>query len=278
MPEVATKRDVKVEHFSDVAVRVVHSAESPPPVVPTPFAGLNYLLLGGFRPGELTYLGARPAVGKSSLASEMAVETARRTQGTLFVSREMTNEAIARRMIAQEGRLNAGALRSGRVVSWDAVTETIAGMERFPIWLTDEAVSVADIAGAIDHLKQPIKLVVVDYLQLLRGPRAQDRRLQIEAVSKELKYVAMSRKVVVLALSSLSRPAQGGDQRPTLASLRESGALEHDADIVLLLHRAKDSNEAECLVAKNRDGRTGTVHLLFRDASVRFDELAGGGR
>ena len=262
----------KVEHIRDVSRRVVQTAEQPSDAIVTPFPGLNYLLFGGFRFGELVYLGARPAIGKSSLASEFTRAVARKARAALFVSREMKNEAVARRMIAQDGHLDAGALRAGRGVNWDEVARTVARLYDLPIWLTDSVSTLDGIAAALDQVEQRVEFLVVDYLQLLEGPKNRDRRLQIEAISSGLKQLALARNITVLALSSLSRPGQTVERKPTPASLRDSGALEHDADIVLLLHLEKDARETECLVAKNRDGRTGTVSLLFRPDWVGFDE------
>ncbi len=269
----AAAKAPKVEHISAVSRRVVEAAEQPGDVIVTPFPGLNYLLLGGLRAGELVYLGARPAVGKSSLASEFALAVARKARATLFASLEMKSEAVARRMIAQDGHLDAGALRAGRDVNWDQVARAVARLYDLPIWLTNSASTLEGIAAALDQVEQRVEFLVVDYLQLLEGPKhVRDRRLQVEAISSGLKQMALSRNLVVLALSSLSRPGQTVERKPTLASLRESGALEHDADIVLLLHRERDASETECLVAKNRDGRRGIVTLLFRSEWVGFDE------
>jgi replicative DNA helicase len=122
----------------------------------------------------------------------------------------------------------------------------------------------------------PLALLVVDYLQLIRAPREiKERRHQVEAISQGLKTLALQYRVPVLCLSSLSR-ASGDDRNrpPTLSSLRESGELEHDADIILLLHRQYHEANTVCTVAKNRDGRLGTVNLLFRSDFVAFDEAA----
>lgn len=264
----------KVEHISAVSLRVIAATEHEQRTLPTPFPTLNYLLNGGFWPGEYTLLGARPSIGKSALATQFALCVARRAHGTLIVSREMRNEAVVRRMLSQNGKLDAGRIRSGRNVDARSLTASADKLHGMPIWLTDCAHSPEVIAATVDQLADKIGFCVVDYLQLLDGPKhIREHRLQIEAISKALKNLATTRNIPVLALSSLSRPAQGQEKRPTLASLRETAALEHDADVVLLLHRERERNETECIVAKNRDGCVGTAELMFRPEWVGFDEI-----
>jgi DnaB-like helicase C terminal domain/Bifunctional DNA primase/polymerase, N-terminal/Primase C terminal 1 (PriCT-1) len=250
------------------------------PAVPTPFPSLNTFLSGGLYPGELFYLGARPGVGKTALGLEVARWAGRQGRGVLVISREMVNLALARRLVAQEGQIRASGLRSGSLDAAERVTlpVTIQRLSTLPIWLTDEAVSITEIAECVRAwgASTPLGLVIVDYLQLVRAPRdIRERRLQVEAVSQELKSIALEAKIPVLCLSSLARPPAGvKDTRPTLASLRESGELEHDADVVLLLHRAYNTAPTECIVAKNRDGRQGVVSLIFRPEFVSFDEVS----
>jgi replicative DNA helicase len=183
-------------------------------------------------------------------------------------------------MVSQEGGLRASALRSGRLSDEDKAefTLTTQRLARLPIWLSDDAVSLAEVTGLVSGWSEssPLGLLVVDYLQLVRAPRdIRERRLQVEAVSQGLKTLALQAKIPVLCLSSLSRPPQETkDKRPGLSSLRESGELEHDADVVLLLHREYDKASTECIVAKNRDGRQGIVSLIFRPETVSFDEAS----
>jgi replicative DNA helicase len=242
--------------------------------VKTPFPGLNTFLIGGFGPGELVYIGARPAVGKTALALMFAHQAAVAGKRVLFVSREMPVSALARRMVAQVGSVRASELKLGRAD--EAVLETIcAKLRPLPIWLSDSAVSMLDVHAALEAMPEPPDYLLVDYLQLIRAPREiRDRRLQVEHVSQALKDIAMRRKIPVVCLSSLSRPATGQTARPTLASLRESGELEHDASVVLLLHVPDDKKtDRECLVAKGREGNTGRVLLKFDGEFVRFAEL-----
>lgn len=277
-----TDRSTLPRHISEVLTEFRASLKAgPAPTLPTPFPTLNLFLNGGFGPGELIFLGARPGVGKTALGLEIA--RACGLQGTgaiLVVSREMTNLALARRLVAQDARVRASALKRSalNVLEARAVEDSLERLAPCPLYFSDDAVSLAEIYSMVAAMaaEVPLALVVVDYLQLIRAPREiKERRHQVEAVSQGLKTLALQYRVPVLCLSSLSRPS-GDDKNkpPTLSSLRESGELEHDADVILLLHRAYHEDTTTCTVAKNRDGRLGTVHLLFRHEYVAFDQAA----
>ena len=254
-------------------------ASGPRQTVPTPFPSLNDFLGGGFADGELVYLGARPGVGKTALGLEIARAAGKLKRSVLVVSREMVNVALARRLLAQEARVSASAIRSGRLQPGETygVDTAIPKLARLPIWMTDEAVSLGEITDLVTSwaASPRLDLLIVDYLQLVRAPREiRERRLQVEAVSHTLKTLALQCKLAVLCLSSLARTKdeRGKERMPTLSDLRESGELEHDADVVLLLHREPMKPETDCIVAKNRDGRVGRAHLMFRHEFVAFDE------
>lgn len=249
--------------------------------VGTPFPTLTRYLEGGFAPGQLILLGARPGQGKTAMALECGRQAGKHRRSVLIISREMTNVALARRLVAQDARIPASALRRADLDNDASVAlyQSLNRLRQLPIYLTDQAVSLDQIAALVASMSA-LGLVIVDYLQLVRAPREiKERRLQVEHVSSSLKTLALTYQVPVLCLSSLNRPPDGRPQRPTLASLRESGELEHDADVVLLLHREDDNApDTECIVAKNREGRTGSVDLYFRGDYVAFDEadrLAG---
>jgi replicative DNA helicase len=214
----------------------------------------------------------------TALGLELARGAARAGHGVLVVSREMMALALARRLLAQEGRLDATDLRRAQLGAGQAVLlrEALRRLQSLPLWLTDEAVELEEITELVTGWPgPPLGLVLIDYLQLIRAPVGiRERRLQVEAVSQGLKTLAIQAAVPIVCLSSLSRPPEGREAKPTLASLRESGELEHDADVVLLLHRAFGEMATECQVAKNRDGRVGPVHLLFRAEWVAFDEAS----
>jgi replicative DNA helicase len=192
----------------------------------------------------------------------------------------MTNLALSRRLVAQDGRVRASALKRSTLTEaerWN-VDRSVERMKACPMYFSDDAVSLTEIQLMVSTMaaEVPLALVVVDYLQLIRAPREiKERRHQVEAISQGLKTLAMQYQVPVLCLSSLSRAASDDRNKPpTLSSLRESGELEHDADVILLLHRQYHEEHTTCAVAKNRDGRLGTVNLLFRSDFVAFDEAA----
>lgn len=270
-PQREQEKLTTVEHVSVSVARALEIMQAPKGGTQTPFPAVNSLIVGGFQKGELIYLGARPGVGKTAMALEIARHAAKAGQRVLIVSREMLAAALARRMISQEGMLPASKLKLGDI-DMSEVSPVAARLSDLPIWITDTARSLTHVGEAMDSVAPEIDLLIVDYLQLIQAPREiRERRLQVEAVSQGLKTFALSRQVPVLCLSSLSRPATGTHPEPTLASLRESGELEHDADIVIFLHRvSQDSSEVLCIVAKNRDGETGKARLMFRPEWVSF--------
>jgi replicative DNA helicase len=278
-----TDRSTMPRHISEVLADFQTAlSKGPSPTLATPFPTLNLFLNGGFGPGELIFLGARPGVGKTALGLEFARRTGLHGAdgAVLIISREMTNLALSRRLVAQDGRVRASAIKRASLnesEQWH-VSQAVERLTTAPIYFSDDAVSLGEIQTIVATMtaEAPLALVVVDYLQLIRAPREiKERRHQVEAISQGLKTLALQYRVPVLCLSSLSR-ASGDDRNrpPTLSSLRESGELEHDADIILLLHRQYHEANTVCTVAKNRDGRLGTVNLLFRSDFVAFDEAA----
>lgn len=275
--KAAEPRAVEPEHLSSVLSSLGEALESgqPPKVVRTPFAGLNHLLCDGFEAGNLIYIGARPKVGKSSFALEIARQAGQDGEPTLIVSREMSALALGRRLVAQAGRISARNLRRGRLGDGERVLvrDACARLKGLPIWITEEATGIAEIERAVQGFEPRLGLLVVDYLQLVDGPAdAESRRDEVEKVSKGLKALAMSAKLPVVCMSSLARFAGKEDREPVLADLKETGNLEHDADVVLLLHRRMNETEAKCIVAAQRDGPTGDVRFHFRRDYVHFEE------
>ncbi len=250
--------------------------------IPTPCMKLNACLGGGFEPGDLVFLGARPGVGKSAWATEIARHVAGKQMGVLIISREMAINRLVRRFLSQTSRIPATTIKIGQFTpeQYPVLMAAIGALAPLPVWLDDQIISVAEITQTVKSwtLSPPLGLLIVDYLQLIRAPRQiRDRRLQVEAVSQSLKTLAMQCQLPVLCLSSLSRPEKGaGERKPTLADLRESGELEHDADVVLFLHRGFQEEETTLIVAKNRDGRVGETTLRFRPEYVAFDQSAEG--
>jgi replicative DNA helicase len=268
-----------VSHISDVMAEVKAALlAGQPDFIDTPWPALNNMLGGGIAPGELLFLGARPGLGKTAAALEIARRAGKRGKTVFCVSREMLKVALGMRMLAQEGPVNATYLRKRDLLPshWRTVDLAIEELNKLPVFLTHAKIDIEDIERLVRTFKDEggIDLLIVDYLQLIDPPgamRSRERRLQVEAVSAGLKGITLDHGVPVLCLSSLARPADG--KAPTLASLRESGNLEHDADSVLLLHRQEEMDpQTQCIVAKSRNGRTGMVELFFRGEYLRFEE------
>jgi len=271
---------ITAQPLREVVDDVLASLEigQPTSLVSLGYPGLDRCLGGGLAPGELMYLGARPGVGKTSLALEIARHVARHGRGVLIVSREMLRAALARRMMAQEAQVSGLSLRQGRLGGgeWVLLRSALPALRALPIWLTDDAESVEEITGLVRRFAAvpALGLVIVDYLQLVRAPREiRERRLQVDAISQGLKGLAVTARIPVLCLSSLAR-ARDGDKsaKPTMSDLRESGELEHDADVILLLHRPPMEQKTEAIMAKVRDGAVRIVELTFHPETVRFTE------
>ncbi|HVL67184.1 MAG TPA: DnaB-like helicase C-terminal domain-containing protein [Vicinamibacterales bacterium] len=281
---LAQQRDVAggrvpnhVSHISEVMEEVVEALRAgPPSFVDTPYPALTSMLGGGIAPGELAFLGARPGLGKTAMALEIARRAGKKGTSVFVVSREMLTLALGMRMLSQEGPVHATTLRKRDLSPqhWSTIDLAVESLSSLPIFLTHAKLDVDEIRRivAIFAGESPLGLLVVDYLQLIDAPPGiKERRQQVEAVSAGLKAITLDFGIPVLCLSSLSRPPDG--RRPTLASLRESGNLEHDADTVILLHREDELDPTtEVIVAKSRNGRHGMVELHFRGEHLRFEE------
>lgn len=284
-PQSAAATSVHLGVVLDELLATLDHPETP--AVATPFADLTDMLNGGLGAGELCYLGAFAGIGKTALMIEWTRYAAKHGTAVLVLSREMTNLAVARRLVAQEAEISAAGLKRGVLGDGDrsALTTRLPKMRQLPIWLNQVAVSFPELDREIASFASSprLGLLVVDYLQLLRAEPAEgrgrrDRRLEIEAVSRGLKELALRYRLPVICASSMARPPRApagkkpSERRPEIDLLRESGELEHDADIVLLLHRGFGATTAECIVAKNRDGRVGVVRLEFQPEFVAFRE------
>lgn len=258
--------------------------------VPTGFPDLDRLT-GGFQPSDLIVVAGRPSMGKTALALNFAQHAAIEQESAVAIfSLEMSKEALVQRLLCAEGRVDSGRLRRGRLEDDEyGRLATAAGLlNTAPIWIDDTpAISVLELRAKARRLRAEVdlKLVIVDYLQLMAGPRgAENRQQEISAISRSLKAVAKELEVPVIALSQLSRaPEQRTDHRPVLADLRESGAIEQDADLVLFIYREevykgpvdRDGNslegKADLIIGKQRNGPTGEVSLYFHKQYTLFD-------
>ena len=256
--------------------------------LPTGFVELDQQL-AGLQPADLVVVAGRPAMGKSSFALCVAEHAALiQKAGVAIFSMEMSKENLVQRMLCSHARINAHNVRSGMLSTsdWPTLTKAAGKLSEAPIFVDDSpSISVLELRAKARRLKSRhnISLVILDYLQLMsESSYADNRQQEISVISRSLKALARELNVPVIAVSQLSRaPERRESFRPRLSDLRESGAIEQDADVVLMLFREdyynpSDDNKgiAEVMVAKQRNGPTGTVKLAFIKEYTRFETLA----
>lgn len=254
--------------------------------IPTGFPELDEMT-AGLQPSDLIILAARPAMGKTSLALNIASHAALHGGKTVGVfSLEMSHQQLFFRLLCSEGQVDSHRLRTGRVGSeeWQRIIRIYGTLSGLPIYIDDTpGVGILEMRAKCRRLarERGLDLVVVDYLQLMRGRgRVESRQQEISEISRSLKELAKELNVPIVSLSQLSRaPEQRtGDRRPQLSDLRESGAIEQDADVVMFLFREEVYNKddpdlkgkAELILGKQRNGPTGTVRLQFIKDFTRF--------
>ncbi len=258
--------------------------------IPTGFQGLDQLT-NGLHPGQLIIIAARPAMGKSTLALDFARASAiKGNMPTIVFSLEMGRSEIAMRLMSAEGAVPLQSMRKGTLDNrdWTTIASTRGRINDAPLYIDDSPnMTLVEIRAKCRRLKQRVglKMVVIDYLQLMTsGKRVESRQQEVSEFSRALKLLAKELGVPVIALSQLNRgPEQRADKKPALSDLRESGSIEQDADMVVLLHREaayeKDSpraGEADLIVAKHRNGPTDTITVAFQGHFSRFTDMAVG--
>jgi len=256
--------------------------------VPTGFEEMDKLL-SGMQKSDLIIIAGRPAMGKTTLGLNIAQYAASVAKvPTAIFSLEMSKEQLVARMLATQGLIQSNKIRDGSFDSedWEKLSRAIGPLSDAPIFIDDNAaVSITDIRAKCRKLKLENKLglVVIDYMQLMDVPnkRNENRQSQITEISRSLKILAKEMNVPVICLSQLSRGPEGRkDNRPMLSDLRDSGAIEQDADIVMFIYRddyynkeSEEANVAEIIVAKHRNGETRTVKLGWSGTHTRFFDL-----
>ncbi len=261
--------------------------------VPTGFYDLDELT-AGLQKSDFVVIAGRPSMGKTSLAMNMAENVGvhakpseRRAVG--IFSLEMSKDSLVQRMMCSVARVDIHKIRRGYASKeeYKRLQEAAARMHEAPIYIDDSAaIGILEIRAKARRLvsEMPLGMIIIDYLQLVRGPESSENRQQeISAISRSLKALAKELSIPVVALSQLSRAVEtrGGTKRPMLSDLRESGAIEQDSDVVLFVYRpdayetdpAKKDGKAEIIIAKQRNGPTGTVDLAFVSECTRFDSL-----
>ncbi|MBR5643739.1 MAG: replicative DNA helicase [Salinivirgaceae bacterium] len=258
--------------------------------VPSGFTALDNLTLG-WQPSDLVIVAARPAMGKTafvlSMAKNMAVD---RKIPVAFFTLEMSSVQLVNRIISSTAEVPSSALKSGRVSEeqWNSITKNIKPLESAPMFIDETpALSISEFRSKIKRLKKlhDIQIAIIDYLQLMSaGTNVQSREQEVSTISRNLKAIAKEVNIPIIALSQLSRNVEqrGGDKRPQLSDLRESGAIEQDADMVIFIHRPEyygikvDENGnsligvAQIIVAKHRNGAVDDVTLQFKSEFTRF--------
>jgi replicative DNA helicase len=252
--------------------------------VPTGFTELD-ALTNGFHPGQLIIVAARPAMGKSTFALDIARNAAiAQNKSTLFFSLEMGRAEIAMRMLSAESAIPLQSMRKGNIADsdWTKLAQVRGRINDAPLYIDDSPnMTLVEIRAKCRRLSQRVglKMIVIDYLQLLTsGKKVESRQQEVSEFSRALKLLSKELNIPVVALSQLNRQAeQTKDKKPELSHLRESGSLEQDADVVVLLHREAigdtdhpRAGEADLILAKQRSGPTGTVTVSFQGHYSRF--------
>ncbi|BDQ01041.1 replicative DNA helicase [Aquiluna sp. KACHI24] len=252
--------------------------------IPTGFTDLD-ALTHGLHPGQLVIVAARPAVGKSTFALDIArAASIKHNKATIFFSLEMGRAEIAMRMLSAESSIYLQSMRKGNLseADWTRLAAIRGKINDAPLYIDDSPnMSLVEIRAKCRRLAQQVdlKMVVIDYIQLMSsGKKVESRQQEVSEFSRALKLLAKELGIPVVALSQLNRQTeQSKDKRPELSHLRESGSLEQDADVVVLLHREgifeKDhprAGEADLILAKQRNGPTGTVVVAFHGQYSRF--------
>ena len=255
--------------------------------VKTGFKDLD-ALTNGFHPGNMIVLAARPAVGKSTLGLDIArYASIHKRETSVIFSLEMSRSEITMRMLSAEARVPLNNIRSGQLgeEEWAKMARRMGEISDAPLFIDDSPnLSLMEIRAKARRLKQRhnLKLIVIDYLQLMTsGKRVENRQQEVSEFSRQLKLLAKELNVPVVAISQLNRsPEQRSDKKPMLSDLRESGSIEQDADVVILLHREdlydsqNRSGEADLIVAKHRNGPTRTITVSAQLHLARFTDMA----
>ena len=276
-------KDVLIESFAEI--EKLYNQKEPITGIPTGFADLDYKT-AGLHKSDLILVAARPAMGKSAFALNIATNAAINAKIPVAIfNLEMSKSQMVNRMLCSEAMVDSNKIRTGKIEEddWVKLATALGPLSEAPIYIDDTpGISVAEIRAKCRKLKleKNIGLVVIDYLQLIQGSgkRNASREQEISEISRSLKILAKELDIPVIALSQLSRAAeQRADHRPMLSDLRESGAIEQDADIVMFLYRddyynpdTEKKNIAEVILAKHRAGSTGTVELLWMGNYTKF--------
>ena len=289
------KLRTQTEHINDVVMRafegITEAAEAKEHVtgLPTGFRQLDWYT-AGFHPGDLIICAGRPGMGKTAFAMNVAINACRARNAPVVVfSLEMPNEQLARRLLCAEAGVDGNKLRSGKLTreDWQPLTRAAGELSELPVWLDDTpSLTLMELRAKCRrlHSEHKLSLIVIDYLQLMRsGTKSESREQEISEISRSLKGMAKELSLPIMALSQLNRGVETRgtkDKRPQLSDLRESGAIEQDADTIMFIYRDEvynpetpDKGIAEIVIGKQRAGPTGTVRTAFKRQYTRFENL-----
>jgi replicative DNA helicase len=275
--------DVLVEVFETIESRGQRGIE-------TGFFELDDMM-NGLQNGEMIIVAARPSMGKTAFAMNVIEHISADSRlPTAVFSLEMSKQQLAQRMLCSRGQIDAHKLRKGMLQAheYQHLANVVGELAKAPVWVDDSpGLTVLDLRAKARRLKlqHDIKCIMIDYMQLMDNPGPESRQQQISEISRGIKAVARELNVPVICLSQLNRQSEGRDgHRPRMSDLRESGSIEQDADVIALLHREdyyrmsepdfQPDNIAEVIIAKQRNGPTGTVKLTFLNKTTRFENLS----
>jgi replicative DNA helicase len=248
-------------------------------------------MMNGLQNGEMIIVAARPSMGKTAIAMNIIEHiSADSLMPCAVFSLEMSKQQLAQRMLCSRGQIDAHKLRKGMLQAHEYahLANVVGELAKAPIWVDDSpGLTPLELRAKARRLKlqHDIKCIMIDYMQLMDNPGVESRQQQISEISRGIKSVARELNVPVIALSQLNRASEGRDgHRPRMSDLRESGSIEQDADVIALLHREdyyrmsepdfQPDNIAEVIIAKQRNGPTGTVKLTFLNKTTRFENLS----
>ena len=298
--EVASRRDQRgfqhIEPILSHTFEIIEGFHSRKGLVTGLHTGFDDLdaLTSGLQPSEFIVLAGRPSMGKTAFALNVAVKVAGDGNPVGFFSMEMNSQMIGYRVLCSEARVDSHKVRTGRLPDpdWQKLSDIASRLSVTPFHIDDSSnLSILELRARARRLAKDkeVALIVVDYLQIMQPPpQSESQQQAIASISRQLKGLAKELNVPVLVLSQLSRAVEtrGGDKRPQLSDLRDSGAIEQDADVVMFIWRPsqyktgqedemddEDKNKAEIIVAKQRNGPTGKINLVFKREYARFDNV-----
>lgn len=257
------------------------------PGIPCGFYDLD-AMTGGFQRSDLIIVAARPGIGKTSLCTNIAHHIASQKKLVAFFSLEMSKEQLVQRILSGEAKVESNRLRSGRIGEgeWERISRAIGELSELPLFIDDTPnITVTEIRSKSRRLQAEqggeLGMLVIDYLQLMEGSSPNNRVQELSQITRSLKGLARELNVPIVALSQLNRGVEARqDKRPLMSDLRESGALEQDSDLILMLYRDEyynpdtpDRGIAEVIITKHRHGPTGTIKLLFDAQYTTFRNL-----